>query len=74
MSTWTRIRNKKGMTLEDLARFLKNKGIETTKQSLSKYESGTRKMPYNIMAEYLKMRGEENDLIIINFLEGLKWK
>ena len=72
MSMWTKIRNNKNLTLDHLALILNYKGINVSKQSLSKYESGKRKMPYNIMIEYLKMRGAKEDLIIIEFLEGLK--
>lgn len=71
MSMWTKIRKDKNITMDHLVELLSYKGINVSRQSLSKYENGQRKMPYNIMIEYLKMRGEKEDLIIINFLSNL---
>ena len=64
MSMWQQIREEKEIKLSDFA-----KTVGYSKQNISAFEKGKRPMPMNLQIEYLKLRGKESDLLIINYLK-----
>ena len=62
---WQEIRKEASLTQQEM-------GEKTgyTKDRISQYECGFRTMPKSLQIEYLKLRNNEKDKIIIEFLEG----
>lgn len=64
MSMWQQIREEKEIKLSDFAKM-----VGYSKQNISAFEKGKRPMPMNLQIEYLKLRGKEVDLLIIEYLK-----
>lgn len=64
MTNWKNIRAGAGLTQEQMAEKL---GV--TRVSVTNYEKGNRRMPDWVQIEYLKLRNNEEDKKIIDYLK-----
>lgn len=63
---WKEIRKQSGLTQREIAlKFGKRK------QEVTRYENGKFKMPYEMQIYYLKLRNNEEDKIVIKYLERI---
>lgn len=64
-SMWKKIREDAGLTQMQFA-----EKVGSSKNTISQYETGYRKMPIRLQIEYLKLRNSSKDKMIIDYLKG----
>lgn len=64
MSIWKQIRKEHNLTQKEVA-----EQLNMSHQAISLFESGKRKVPNKFIIYYLKLRGNEDDLKLIEMID-----